>query len=170
MAEPLPVHRSREYETIFIIPPETPADTMDQVADRITDVIGRLNGKLLKAENWGKRRLAYPVKKQQSGYYIYVRYLGYSDMVHEVERNLRMLEPVIKYISVKMEEDVNPESRQVAETDISFVPQVEEEPEAANDEEESDDDEDSFEDDDFTADDDAGDDDSDGSSEKNAEE
>ena len=152
MAEPLPAHRSREYETIFIVHPETQAETMDQIADRVTDVISRLSGKLLKAENWGKRRLAYPVKKQQSGYYIYVRYLGYSDMVHEIERNLRMLEPVIKHISVKIEEDVNPDSRQVADSDISFVPQVEEEPEASTDEEESDDDDENFEDDDFNGD------------------
>ena len=171
MAEPLPAHRSREYETIFIVHPETQAETMDQIADRVTDVISRLSGKLLKAENWGKRRLAYPVKKQQSGYYIYVRYLGYSDMVHEVERNLRMLEPVIKHISVKIEEDVNPDSRQVAETDISFVPQVEEEPEATSDDEESEEDEDNFEDDDFNNnDDDAGDDDADGAGDKSADE
>lgn len=185
MAEPLPVHRSREYETIFIVHPDTQADTMDQIAERITDVITRLNGKLLKAENWGKRRLAYTVKKQTSGHYIYVRYLGYSDMVHEIERNLRMLEPVIKHISVKIEEDVNPESRQVTETDISFVPQVDEEPEAAVEEES--DENDRFEDDDFNSDDsdkgddstsdseadsdnDAGDEDVDGADDKNADE
>jgi len=131
MAEPLPVHRSREYETIFIVHPETAADRMDQIAERVTDVISRLNGKLLKAENWGKRRLAYPVKKQQSAYYVYVRYLGYADMVHEIERNFRMLEPVIKYITVKVDEDVNPDARPVVESEISFVPQVEEEPEEA---------------------------------------
>lgn len=178
MAEPLPVHRSREYETIFIVHPDTPAETMDHIAERITDVITRLNGKLLKAENWGKRRLAYHVKKQASGHYIYVRYLGYSDMVHEIERNLRMLEPVIKHISVKIEEDVNPESRQVAETDISFVPQVEEEPEAAVEEEESDDDEfkaasdeDDVDDDDVDeSNDDTEDEDVDGTGDKNADE
>ena len=170
MAEPLPVHRSREYETIFIVHPETQSETMDQIADRITDVIVRLNGKLLKAENWGKRRLAYPVKKQQSGYYIYVRYLGYSDMVHEVERNLRMLEPVIKHLSVKIEEDVNPESRQVADNDISFVPQLEEEPETIEEEESSEDEEDSFEEEDYNSDDEAAEEDSDGAAEKNADE
>ncbi len=151
MAEPLPVHRAREYETIFIIHPETPSDTIDQIAERITDVIARLNGKLLKAENWGKRRLAYTVKKQQSGYYVYVRYLGYSDMVHEVERNLRMLEPVIKHITVKVEEDVNPESRTVTDADISFAPQIEEEPET-EEEDSAEDDDDAFDDDDFGAD------------------
>ncbi len=170
MAEPLPAHRAREYETIFIVHPETPADTMDQIAERISDVVKRLNGKLLKAENWGKRRLAYPVKKQQSGFYIYVRYLGYSDMVFEIERNLRMIEPVIKYLTVKVDEDVNPDSRTVTEADISFAPQIEEEPEAeAGDDAEEEDDRFDEEDDFGGDDDDADGDDADGSiSDKNA--
>jgi len=172
MAEPLPAHRAREYETIFIVNPETPADTMDQIAERITDVVKRLNGKLLKAENWGKRRLAYTVKKQHSGYYLYIRYLGYSDMVHEVERNLRMIEPVIKHITVKIEEDVNPESRTVNEADISFAPQVEEDADLGTEDEVEEEDDSYDDEDDFGGDeDDADGDDAEGPiSEKNADE
>jgi small subunit ribosomal protein S6 len=128
MVQPLPKHRAREYETIFIVHPDTNADGIDQIAGRLTDTIGRLEGKLVKAENWGRRRLAYPIRKQQKGIYIYLRYIGYSDMVHELERNMRMLEPVIKYITVKLDEDVDPQARPVREEDISFVPQFEEEP------------------------------------------
>lgn len=127
MAAPLPRHRAREYETIFIISPDATMETIDQIAGRVTDVIDTREGKLLKAENWGKRRLAYPVAKNRQGYYIYLRYLGYSDMVHEIERNFRMLEPVIKYLTVKVDEDVNPDARPVQEGDISFVPHIEEE-------------------------------------------
>lgn len=130
MAEPLPKHRSREYETIFILNPDVSMDAIDGLAGRVTDVITRLDGKLLKAENWGKRRLAYLVKKQSRGYYLYLKYLGYSDMVQEIERNLRMMEPVIKYLTVKIEEDVDPAARPVNEADISFVPLIEEEPQS----------------------------------------
>lgn len=133
MATPLPKHRAREYETIFVIHPDTPTEVVDQIANRLTDVISRLEGKLLKAENWGKRRLAYPVGKQMKGTYIYLKYLGYSDMVYEVERNIRMLEPVIKHLTVKLEEDVDPASRTVREEEISFVPQFEGEPEIEED-------------------------------------
>lgn len=122
MAQPLPKHRSREYETILIVNPDA-GDTIDQVAGRMTDVIARLDGKLLRAENWGKRKLAYPVAKSQKGIYLYLRYLGYSDLVHEMERNLRMLEPVIKYLTVKLDEDIDPDARPVREEDISFLPQ-----------------------------------------------
>ena len=128
MVQPLPKHRAREYETIFIAHPDTNPEGIDQIAGRLTDAISKLDGRLLKAENWGRRRLAYPIRKQQKGIYIYLRYLGYSDLVHELERNMRMIEPVIKYITVKLDEDVNPEARPVREEDISFVPQFEEEP------------------------------------------
>lgn len=150
MVRPLPKHRARDYETIFIIHPDTSVDAIEQVANRVTDAIDRLQGKLLKAENWGKRRLAYPVKKQQQGYYIYLRFLGYSDLVHEIERNLRMMEPVIKYLTVKIDEDVDPAARPVSENDISFVPQVIEEAEILEEdgEDTARDDDDPFADDD----------------------
>ena len=124
MAQPLPKHRAREYETTFIVSPESTAEKVEQIAGRISSVIQRLDGKLLRAENWGRRRLAYPVRKNDKGLYIYMRYLGYSDLVHELERNLRMLEPVIMYLSVKIEEDVNPDARPVDPNDISFMPAV----------------------------------------------
>jgi small subunit ribosomal protein S6 len=125
----LPKHRAREYETVFILNPETANEGVDTVSHRLTDVIGRLDGRLLRAENWGRRRLAYPVRKNTKGIYLYLKYLGYSDMVAELERNLRMLEPVIKFITVKLDEDVNPESHVVREGDINFIAQYEEEPE-----------------------------------------
>ena len=129
MARILPKHRSREYETIFIVNPEIASDAIEKVAGRLTDVVERLEGKLLRAENWGRRRLAYPVRKHAKGVYIYLRYLGYSDMVHEIERNMRMLEPVLKYLTVKVDEDVDPESRPVRDEDISFLPEMDDEPE-----------------------------------------
>ncbi len=130
MVSPLPKHRAREYETIFIVHPDTQVDAIEQIAGRVTDAIDRLEGKLTRAENWGKRRLAYPVRKQAQGYYLYLRYLGYSDLVHEIERNLRMIEPVLKYLSVKIDEDVDPAARPVSENEISFAPQIDEEPES----------------------------------------
>ena len=126
MSNVLPKHRAREYETIFILHPESGTNVIDKAAGRCREVISRLDGKLLRAENWGNRRLAYPVKKNPKGIYIYLRYLGYQNMVHEIERNLRMLDTVIKYLTVKVDEDVNPEARPVREEEISFVPRNEE--------------------------------------------
>lgn len=120
----LPKHRAREYETVFILNPDTQNEGIEQIASKLTEVISRLDGKLLRAENWGRRRLAYPVRKQSKGFYVYLRYLGYSDMVLEMERNLRMLEPVLKYLTVKLDEDVDPAARPVKEEEISFLPKA----------------------------------------------
>jgi len=126
MDRSLPKHRAREYETIFILNPDSATEVVDRVSGRCQEVIAKLEGKMLRAENWGKRRLAYTVRKHPKGIFVYLRYLGYGGMVHELERNLRMLDPVIKYLTVRMDEDVNPETRLVRDEDISFVPTYEE--------------------------------------------
>ena len=72
----LPKHRAREYETIFILNPDSATEVVDRVAGRCQEVISKLEGKMLRAENWGKRRLAYTVRKQPKGIFIYLRSLG----------------------------------------------------------------------------------------------
>ncbi|MBN2341679.1 MAG: 30S ribosomal protein S6 [Deltaproteobacteria bacterium] len=121
MTQVLPKERAREYESIFILHPDSHSDVVDNIAGRCQDIISRLDGKLLRAENWGRRRLAYPVKKNQKGIYIYLKYLGYQNLVHELERNFRAIDSIIKFLSVKIDEDVNPDARPIAESDISFV-------------------------------------------------
>ncbi len=121
MTQVLPKERAREYESIFILNPDSQSNVIDNIAGRCQDIISRLNGKLLRAENWGRRKLAYPVKKNQKGIYIYLKYLGYQDLVHELERNFRAIDSIIKFLSVKIDEDVNPDARPVNESDISFV-------------------------------------------------
>jgi len=101
----------REYETIFILRPDTNQDGIQAVNTRIRGVIDGMGGRLLKLDNWGKRKLAYEVKKQLKGIYLYWQYLGTSGTVEEVERNLRMLEQVIRYYTVKVDEDVDPTAR-----------------------------------------------------------
>jgi len=101
----------REYETIFILRPDTNQDGIQLVNTRVRSVIDQMGGKLLKLDNWGKRKLAYEVKKQLKGIYLYWQFLGTSGMVEEIERNLRMLDTVIRYYTVKVDEDVDPVAR-----------------------------------------------------------
>ena len=81
----------REFETIFILRPDTNQDGIQLVNTRVRGVIDQMGGKLLKLDNWGKRKLAYEVKKQLKGIYLYWQYLGTPGVVEEIERNLRML-------------------------------------------------------------------------------
>ncbi len=121
--------RPREYETIYILRPDIDADAADKVAARVTDVIEKQRGRLLKVDNWGRRRLEYSIAKQTKGIYVLLRYLGFNDLVAELERNLRMMDPVIKHITVLMEKEVDPDSRTVNPEQIKFArvePEVEE--------------------------------------------
>ena len=110
----------REYETIFILRPDTPQDGILGVNNRIKGIIDQMQGKLLKLDNWGKRKLAYEVRKQLKGIYLYWRYLGTSGVVEEIERNLRMLDSVVRYYTVLVDEDVTPDARPTEVTDESF--------------------------------------------------
>ena len=102
---------SREYETIFILRADTANDGVAQVNTRLRGVLETMGGKALKLDNWGKRKLAYEVKKQLKGIYLYWRYLATSGVVEELERNLRMLDSVIRYYTVKVDEDVDPQAK-----------------------------------------------------------
>src|SRR5213079_3260428 len=89
----------REFETIFILRPDTNQDGIQLVNTRVRTVIDQMGGRLLKLDNWGKRKLAYEVKKQLKGIYLYFSYLGTAGLVEEVERNLRLTDSVIRYYS-----------------------------------------------------------------------
>ena len=110
----------REYETVFILRPDTNQDGIQLVNTRVRGVIDQMGGRLLKLDNWGKRKLAYEVKKQLKGIYLYWQYLGTTGVVEEIERNLRMLDQVIRYYTVKVDENVDPTAKPAAIDDETF--------------------------------------------------
>lgn len=102
---------SREYETVYILRPNTANDGVAEVNTKVKGIIEGLGGKVLKVDNWGKRRLAYEVSKERKGIYLYWRYLASPGVVEETERNLRMLDHVIRYMTVKVDENVVADAR-----------------------------------------------------------
>ena len=112
--------RKREYETIYILRPDSTNDVIGQVNGKVRTVIETGGGTLLKVDNWGKRKLAYEVKKQLKGIYLYWQYLGTPGVVEEIERNLRMLDSVIRYYTVKVDENVDPTVKPAAIDDETF--------------------------------------------------
>jgi small subunit ribosomal protein S6 len=120
MAAETTVRRDREYETIFILRADVTKESSEGISGRLTDVVGREGGKLTRIESWGRRRLAYPVGKQKRGVYVYLKYIGGGGIVSEIERNLRMLDDVIKYQTVKLHDEVMRESVVVAAEDVKF--------------------------------------------------
>src|SRR5512136_2645582 len=113
--------RTREYETILILKPDVTNEVIGQVNGKIRQVIETGGGRLLKVENWGRRKLAYEVKKQLKGIYVFFDYLGGAGLVEEVERNLHLMDAVIRHYSVKAEENVDAATKTSSVTDESFA-------------------------------------------------
>lgn len=95
---------AREYELVYILRPTVSPSEARKVADRITDVIDKRGAKLTRVDNWGKRKLAYPIEKHTRGIFVYVKLVGFTDVVAELERNLRNLDDVVRYQTVRLED------------------------------------------------------------------
>jgi small subunit ribosomal protein S6 len=125
MAETTAAQRLREYETIFLVKPDLTDDVVDKVKERVRAIVGREGGKLLRFTVWGKKKTLYPIAKQPRAIYVHANFLGSTTLVAEVERNLRNFDEVTRYLSVKLADEVDPESRPVLE-DLKLAGDVEE--------------------------------------------
>src|SRR5438477_3951333 len=114
-----PGTRLREYETIFLVRPDLADDLVDKIVERIRGIVHRDGGKVIKVENWGKKKVAYEVKKHLRAIFVRFLYLGSTQMVAEFERNLRMTDDVLKYQSVKIADEVDASARPV-EADVKL--------------------------------------------------
>lgn len=92
----------RKYETIFILQPELSEDDIKSVTTKAQDVISSYKGECFRMDDWGIRKLAYPIKKSARGRYYYIRFDGNSALIAELERRLRLDEKVLRYQSVNI--------------------------------------------------------------------
>ncbi len=103
------IERYREYETTYIVRPDISDVDADRVIERVRKAIREHDGKVVGIDDWGKRKLAYEIQRHQKGIYVHWQYVGNTACVAEVERNLRMLEPVLRFLTVKLGDEVVPE-------------------------------------------------------------
>ena len=102
----------REYETIYILNPDTINDKVAEVNGRVKTIIEERGGQILNVDNWGKRKLAYEIQKERKGIYLFWKYLGTPEIVSEFERNMRLLDPVMRYMTIKLDTNVATGSRE----------------------------------------------------------
>ena len=95
---------ARVYEVMFIIRPDVPEDEVEKLITHLEGSVTSSAG-TVKVERMGKRRLAYTVRKFQEGTYVLLTVEGSGQMVHELERRLRVTEPVIKFLTVRVDEE-----------------------------------------------------------------
>ncbi|MCA9638545.1 MAG: 30S ribosomal protein S6 [Myxococcales bacterium] len=142
----------REYETVTILRPASNKTDILDLVGKVQGIFKDFDATLVQIENWGSRTLAYPIKRSNTGIYLYWRYLGGSDVVREVERNLEIIDMVLRYTTVKVDEDVDPNARpsEVTEDLLNAAaeppPEPVEEVDTRSDEDYEDDDSDESED------------------------
>ena len=127
MAETKQQQLVREYETIYLLKAETPDEQVEEIKERLRGVVSREGGKVIRFTNQGKRKTAFPVSKNAKALYMHCLYVGKPGLVGEFERNLKMIDQVTKFQSVKVAEDVDFDARQV-EADVKIAPVEDEKP------------------------------------------
>ena len=115
----------RRYETIVIVDPDLGEEQREGVFDKIRELIPQKGGLLVEFDEWGGRKLAYEIKKKQRGYYLRIDYCGGGDLVSEMERQFRIDDRVMKYMTILLDTEADMERIQEAMT------QAEQEAEAA---------------------------------------
>ncbi|MGE0787753.1 MAG: 30S ribosomal protein S6 [Sandaracinaceae bacterium] len=111
---------AREYELVYILRPTTGPAEARKVADRVTEVIEKGGAKLTRVDNWGKRRLAYPIQKHTRGIFVHVKFVAFHGLVAELERNLRIQDTVVRYQTVKLENLYEMSALSVDPTEVEF--------------------------------------------------
>ena len=97
----------RQYDLIFICRPDTPEPDVDKVISTIEHAAVEKGAKIEKTEKWGRKRMAYRVQRLREGYYVYmVVRSGHGEVVKELERRLKVADPVIKYLTVRLDEEL----------------------------------------------------------------
>ena len=95
----------RTYEVMFIVRPDLAEEEMDKLMSNLEHQAANAGATVKNVEKMGKRRLAYMVRKFNDGFYVLLTVEADGKAIHEIERRLRVSEPVIKFISVRIDEE-----------------------------------------------------------------
>jgi len=97
----------RLYDVIFITRPDTPEPDIDKIIATLESTATEKNSKVESVAKWGRKRMAYRVQKLREGYFVYLVVRSTNgDVVKEIERRLKVADPVIKYLTVRLDEEL----------------------------------------------------------------
>ncbi len=108
----------RSYETIYIVQPDLNDDDIKVLSEKVQETITSMKGDCSRLEDWGARKLAYPVKKLSRGRYFYLNFEGDAALVAELERRLRLDDKVLRYQTVKLEKGAQVAAPVVEKTSV----------------------------------------------------
>lgn len=93
----------RNYELIFIVQPDQDETAIAAITEKVQGWITEAGGSVVKVDNWGKKRMAYAINKRRDGYYVFIEATMLPTFCVELERNLRMLESIMRFSLIVQE-------------------------------------------------------------------
>ena len=97
----------KRYETLFIVQIDLPIDELSSIIERYKTIVTALKGTVIKVEKWGKRKLAYEIKKQSNGNYVLIDFAGKSAIIDELERNFKIDDKILKFMTIMKASNVD---------------------------------------------------------------
>jgi len=117
----------RKYESVIVVRSDIGQDAMHRLHEKFLELVEKHGGKLVRFEVWGKRRLAFTIRKCTKGVYLYYVYLAGEDFVEELTKNIRINTNVLRYMTLVLDTEVNMETYDfAAEEHIDKLPDQEE--------------------------------------------
>lgn len=115
----------RMYETIFIVQPDLGDEELKGLSAKVEEIVTSMKGDFKRLEDWGVRKLAYPINKFIRGRYYYLRFDGDAPLIAELERRLRLDDKVVRYQSVKIEIETGAAAAKAVEVEAEAEAPVE---------------------------------------------
>jgi len=138
----------RKYETVFISDPDLQDQTRTDLFDKVRNIIAKENGYLIDFDDWGSKKLSYEIKKKLRGHYVCVTYGGSGELVKELERNLRLSDDVMKFMTILLLDHVTLEQLEKEAEEAKNKPKKSDETDESSDKKDVVEDEDASEEDD----------------------
>ena len=95
----------RQYELVYILPPDTTEDQAKELHDQLEAVVARMHGQIERTESWGRRRLAYEIAHHKEGVYALEVINGSGELMKELDRRLRVMDQVIRHLMVRVDRE-----------------------------------------------------------------
>jgi small subunit ribosomal protein S6 len=95
----------RQYELVYILPPETTEQQATELHDQLQAVVARMNGTIDRTETWGRKKLAYDIGHHKEGVYVLEVVNGSGELMKELDRRLRVMDQVVRHMIVRVDEE-----------------------------------------------------------------
>ncbi len=97
----------RHYETTYILRPNLGEDQFTEIIERTNAIVTDDNGSIINVDRWGIKTLAYEIKKETQGYYVYMNYAAHGTTVSEIERIFRIDDRLLRYLTIKLADSID---------------------------------------------------------------